>query len=147
MPPSKVRPQCKAIVPIRLRTCLSSQKKSRAYSYYYWSMCYIYCHAHTCARIIFVHKLHRGFCTLLLQKPLYCSVLWVLLYSFVTREKVCYTLLMMANKPETALYIQGCTFFLWGHTHFVTVYVSVISGHCAVGRCGVPSANPSHSQE
>ena len=28
---------------------------------------------------------------------------------------------MMANKPETA--VQGCTFFFWGHTRFVIMYV------------------------
>ena len=33
-----------------------------------------------------------------------------------SRDSLCYTLLMTANKPETA--VQGCTFFLWGHTHF-----------------------------
>ena len=33
------------------------------------------------------------------------------------RDSLCYTLLMTANKPETA--VQGCAFFLWGHTHFL----------------------------
>ena len=61
----------------------------------------------------------------LVQKPQLYSALWVL-YNSVTPAIVCtiYTLLMTANKPETA--VQGCAFFLWGHTHFVFMYMFML---------------------
>ena len=37
-----------------------------------------------------------------------------------SRDSLCYTLLMTANKPETA--VQGCAFFIWGHTLFLFMY-------------------------
>ena len=44
-----------------------------------------------------------------------------------SREKVCYTLLMTANKPETA--VQGCAFFSPVHVLLscMCVYVSPLS--------------------
>ena len=32
----------------------------------------------------------------------------------------------MANKPETT--VQGCDFFLWGHTHLVSVNCAAVRG-------------------